>query len=126
MATPDNEWWARRSHALKAGHFDIDGQFGPLRGVHNPLHRWNGFATPYFPIDSVLRVKEVVEQEQDYPQKFTIDDEGVWYWVEDYADEYDDPRGRLEASIEFDGVTMYDIGNGGWCWDEVTETGGYV
>ena len=129
MATPDNEWWARRSHALKADYFDIDGQFGPLRGLHNPYHRWNGWATPWFPMESVVKIqaaleafnKSCVEGERS---TLTIDDEGVWYWYEDYSDDYDDARGQLEASIEVDGVTLYDIGGGGWTWHEAAARDG--
>ncbi len=127
-ATPDNEWWRTKQHALQEGYFDIDGQFGRLRGLHNPWHRWNGWATPWFPIESVVKIQAAIERQNkendgQYVQHFTIDDDGVWLWVEDNADEYDDPRGRLEACTVVDGVTLYDIGQGGWCWDEVTKDG---
>ena len=126
-AIPDNDWWANKQHALQEGYFDIDEQFGPLRGLHNPYHRWNGWATPWFPLDSVERIQQKTESAE---QRFTIDryrtPVQVWLWNKEYADEYDDERGRLEASMVVDGVTLYDIGQGGWCWDEVTKDGDLV
>ena len=124
---PDNDWWRSKQDAVKAAYFDIDGQFGAVRGVHNPLHRWNGFATPWFPMESVERIKAATDCAE---QRLTIDRSHtppqVWLWNKEYADEYDDPRGSKEMSVVVDGVTVYDIGNGGWCWDEVTENGEYV
>jgi hypothetical protein len=113
-----NEWWNRKGINLVADRFDIDDHFGSVVGYHNPNHRWNGWATPWFPIESV----RIIQGRLDQGTKITIDDDGVWLWREDEIEDMTDPRGFLEESINVDGVRMWDIGQGGWCWyeDEVS------
>ena len=97
--------------------FDIDGHFGPLEGVHDPEHRWNGWACPYFPLVSVYRIAAVTHAENAEREgtAFTIDDQGVWELDLEYAADYPDPRGRLVPTIVHEGATYYAAGES-WCW----------
>ena len=121
-AIPDNDWWPTSSTRCKRAtstSMSSSGRSWLAQPV--PCHRWNGWATPWFP-----RLCRTYPAEDRRVRWFTIDryrtPVQVWLWnKKEYADEYDDERGRLEASM-VDGVTLYDIGQGGWCWDEVTRT----
>lgn len=104
------------------GTFDIDNQFGPLEGVHNPTHRWNGWAVPMFTMDSVLRIQKVCKEDlfsvYDEGTTITVDEDGVWELDHMYRDDTSDPRGYKVPEIVVRGVTYYGVGDG-WCWSEV-------
>jgi hypothetical protein len=98
--------------------FDIDGQIGNggVVGFHDPSDRWNGWAMPWFPIESVKIIKEWIHENSS--SRITISDDGVF--VMDYEDDEETPdfRGWREESIIVDGVKLFGLGRGGWVWHE--------
>lgn len=100
----------------------IDDEFGPFPALVRTDYRWNGWAVPIFPMDSVLLIKRILDnsrQDPDAANIITIDDEGVWELCTAYRDEATDARGDKVAEIVVDGVTYYAVGDS-WCWDETT------
>ena len=107
--------------------FSIDGE-DRIFGWHNPTLRWNGFACPYFPIESVREIKAwldkvAAETPREDVQRLEIDSDGRVWWAED---EYD-PRieekpvnteHRLRDDPSFPDVPVYSIGAFGWVWLE--------
>ena len=99
--------------------FTIEGELY-VEGVHIPQMRWNGWAMPSFPLESVeVIAKFLAEQNADYEQGgIVVMVDGVPHW-KDLNDEgvaYLDPI----TPYKVDGVDLYDIGSGCWCWDDVT------
>lgn len=102
--------------------FDIDEHFGPLEGIHNPTHTWNGWSVPSFTMDSVLRIQQVCKDDlfgaYDEGTTITVDNDGVWELDHMYRDEASDPRGNKVDEVVVDGVTYYGVGDS-WCWSVV-------
>jgi hypothetical protein len=110
---------------ITAAHFDIDDQFGPVAGIHDPAQTWNGCAVPYFPLESVRVIQDAANvwavTDTDYGTVITVDDDGVWQLDVEYADEVTDARGQLVATITVDGVTYYAVGGWSWAWQFVAD-----
>ena len=105
--------------------FDIDGQFGGAVGIYVPEARWNGWAMPLFPIESVVQIAEVVNRDfMVYPEEgtwITIFEDGRVFWRDQY-DQNDDVTGEFYGEeivpTVIHGEPFYDIGSGAWCWSE--------
>lgn len=109
---------------LRMVHID---DFGPFEAMVRTDARWNGWAVCGFSIDEVSRISETLEgANRDYPvgdqNHVTIDGDGVWESSDMYADEYEDPRGRLVEFRVINGDRYYFVGDG-WCWYEVSGDG---
>jgi hypothetical protein len=105
--------------------FDISDQFGGVIGIHNPDNNWNGFAMPFFPMQSVLILQNVTNlwaaTDMDSSVVITVDDDGVWELDTDNLDEMPDARGYLVGNITVDGVTYYAVGDS-WAWEVIDQT----
>jgi hypothetical protein len=106
-------------NTLTKATFDVNDQFGPVPGIHNPANHWNGFAVPFFPMDSVQAIQNVTNTlaatDIDGGVIITIDDEGVWELDTNNLDDMPDARGYLVGSMTVDGVTYYAVGDS-WTW----------
>ena len=108
--------------ALIADRFDIDGQMGNggVLGFHDPATRWNGWACPWFPIESVEIIAAWINTQGT--ERLTVDSDGVWVLDTEELDEVTpDPRGWRVDRIVHDGVELFGVGCGGWVWKESRE-----
>ena len=107
---------------MKKAIFTIDGNFF-VDGIHNPEFRWNGWACPLLPLESVKVLDAFFsslsgEDHADFLQGgiVTVTD-GVPHWVENPLE------GLMEVSsitpTVINGIDYYDIGSCGWCWNDV-------
>jgi len=106
-------------NTLTKATFDVDDQFGPVPGIHNPDNNWNGFAIPFFPIESVAIIQDATNAlaatDMDGTFVITIDDEGVWELDTSNLDEMPDARGYLVGVKVIDGINYYAVGDS-WTW----------
>jgi hypothetical protein len=96
----------------------IDNLFPPLPAKVMHGYRWNGWAVPFFTLETVRVIAGAVSADLDDPTTVTLDDGGVWLrgqW------EYEDPRGERIDPVMIDGVAHYGVGAMSWCWHEVDE-----
>ena len=99
--------------------FTLDGE-GSFVGYHEPDVRWNGWACPFFPIESVREIAALTAQmaaempEEDF-DVIEVDDDGRVFYTSREC-------GRVEERPCFEqahrGQALYAIGAGGWCWSE--------
>ena len=87
-----------------------------VQGMHIPSSRWNGFAIPSFPIESVIKIREWVK---------TLDQTNTEEETDIQVTHYSDwdrvtMNGEIVDMITIDGVKHYDIGGCAWVWDEVS------
>lgn len=88
-----------------------------VQGMHIPSSRWNGFAIPSFPIESVIKIAEwLAELDQtsvDVSERdvVTVTHFSDWDRVT--------MNGEMVDIITIDGVEHYDVGGCSWVWDEV-------
>lgn len=99
--------------------FTIEGEIFVL-GIHNPRDRWNGWAKPFLPLSSVVKVAEWMANCNANPADGGLPTivEGVPHWVEE-NEEGDIVHAPITPTT-IEGVEFYDIGRGGWVWHEVT------
>jgi hypothetical protein len=92
-----------------------------VEGIHDPFNRWNGWACPIFPLESVeVIAKFLVDNNADFEQGgIVVMLDGVPHWKE-----IDDTDGEtlfypiLPQVV--DGIEYFEVGAGGWVWDDVT------
>ena len=104
--------------------FSWDGDNAPeFDGWHNPEERWNGFAVPYFELDTVREIASACNaMRADDPdaydvveiRDYTEPDKGVSVWVHTDDDAYE-----VETRTLADGQTVYSVGGWAWTWDDV-------
>ena len=105
--------------------FSLDGEV-LLAGWHDPTLRWNGFACPYFPIESVREIKVLMDKlAKQYPddiETIEIDDDGKVFMVNEYDGRVEEKpvndRHRLRDDPSFPDVPVYSIGAFAWVWLE--------
>jgi hypothetical protein len=92
-----------------------------VEGIFNPRDRWNGWAKPFLPLFSVVKVAEWMDSCGANPEDGGLPRvvDGVPYWLELNELGTVVETHRITPTV-IDGVEYYDIGRGGWCWDEVT------
>jgi hypothetical protein len=96
--------------------FTIDGCVF-VDGIHDPQEKWNGWACPLFPIDSVRIIAEWVDSlgvqgAEDFGGEVPfVDDAGRVFWVN--GDE-----ARQVLPVDVDGAEYFDMWNG-WIWSTV-------
>lgn len=101
------------THKLVQVSLGYDGSHYPA--LADTSERWNGFlAAPRFDRATVERIAADFDADPN-SAKLTIDDDGVWAWWDEYADEYPDPRGEL---YEWDADGRVALGAYGWTWCE--------
>lgn len=102
--------------------FTIDGAIF-VDGIHDPDARWNGWATPAFPIESVRKICGWVESmgnAEDMGGEIpTIDDAGRVWWGDGATRSEIRPQ-KFTVNGELSPVDYYDVGAYGWIWLEVT------
>lgn len=102
--------------------FTIDGEIF-VEGIYEPSARWNGWATPAFPIESVRKICGWVESmgnAEDMGGEIpTIDDAGRVWWGDGATRSEIKPR-AFYVDGKMSGEKYYDIGAYGWIWLEVT------
>ena len=92
-----------------------------IEGIHDPQHRWNGWACPIFPIESVQVIATFLDDNcADFREGgIVVVIDGVPNWKE-----IDDMDGETVCypiiPQVIDGVDYFEIGAGGWVWDDVT------
>ena len=93
--------------------FTIDDCF-TVAGIHDPSVTWNGWACPFFPIESVEIISQWVEsiggdaKESGYP--YVIGGRVFWFNLDGVSD-YE------VLPVAVDGVEYFEIGSHGWIWD---------
>lgn len=109
----------KKQAPYKAGLFVIDDYFDPPLEGYTLGYRWNGWATPVFEKSQVFRMREVFND-------ITYDADTDTFTC-DHGETVDDDC-RYEQASGFDIYVngevkhVYGLGNGGWCWDDVTES----
>jgi hypothetical protein len=92
-----------------------------VEGIHDPRNRWNGWATPIFPIESVQVIATFLDDNlADFREGgIVVVVDGVPHWKE-----VDDSDGETMfypiLPQVVDGVEHFEVGAGGWVWDDVT------
>jgi hypothetical protein len=93
--------------------------------------RWNGWAIPFFTLDTVRVLAELLERDrQDDDDPYVVIDGvdgGMVRLVQprargDYADYEEMLEGETVKPVMIDGVAHYSVGGMDWCWHEVDET----
>ena len=99
--------------------FTIDGGLY-VEGAHVPSNRWNGWAKPIFPLESVQVIASwLVDNNADYEQGgIVVMLDGVPHWKEIN----DEGKTVIYPCLEcvVNGEKFFDIGSYGWVWDDVT------
>ena len=91
-----------------------------VEGIHDPRNRWNGWATPIFPIESVQVIATFLDDNlADFREGgIVVVVDGVPHWKE-----LDDSDGEVMLypilPQVVDGVEHFEVGAGGWVWDDV-------
>lgn len=102
---------------MKADTFRIDGVERGWAGLHNPAHRWNGWACPWFTYETMQDIGRWIDGcVGDDPDavRLVFDIDGS-VWETDGITEY------VLPTMTVDAVTYYLID--GWVWDA---DGGYI
>ena len=100
--------------------FTIDGGIY-VEGMHIPSNRWNGWAKPIFPLESVQVIATWLDDSgADFREAgIVVMIDGVPHWKE-----LDESDGEVMTypcvKCVVNGAEFYDIGAGGWVWDDVT------
>lgn len=101
--------------------FTIEGEI-VVEGIHNPHSRWNGWAMPLLPLSSVVKVAEWLESIGADPADGGIPKviDGVPHWValDEMTETFTETLRMVPVVI--DGIEYFEVGTGGWCWDEYT------
>lgn len=100
--------------------FTIDGDLY-IEGLHIPSNRWNGWAKPIFPLESVQVVSTWLDDNySDFREAgIVVMIDGVPHWKE--LDESDNETILYPIAPQvIDGVEYFEVGAGGWVWDDVT------
>jgi hypothetical protein len=101
--------------------FTLEGEIIVL-GIHNPRDRWNGWAKPLLPLSSVVAVSEWLESIGAEIENggFPVVIDGVPHWKAlDEMTETTVETHRIAPQV-IEGVEYFNIGAGGWVWDEYT------
>jgi hypothetical protein len=99
--------------------FTIEGELY-IEGLHDPRNRWNGWATPIFPIESVQVIATFLDDNlADFREGgIVVMIDGVPHWKE--LDESDGETILYPIAPQvIDGVEYFEVGAGGWVWDDV-------
>jgi hypothetical protein len=96
-----------------------------VEGIHLPLNRWNGWAKPIFPIESVKVICEFLKPQLE--DKDCLMNGELYLMIDGvvHSKSLDDETGTIESiapvtpDLVIDGVEYYNIGAGGWIWDDV-------
>jgi len=89
-------------------------------GWHDPANRWNGFAVPFFTLDTVRAIAGVVNpwhDSGDSPERIDIDDIGRVWCVSTYCDGDGESRDEVEP-VCVDGIDVFPVGGWAWTWEE--------
>jgi len=103
--------------------FSWDGEHAPqFVGWHFPEERWNGFAVPWFDLETVREIAAATaELGEGYDVVEIRDDadapEGVSVWITANPD--DGHTYETETTTTRDGQTLYAVGGWCWTWDDV-------
>lgn len=100
--------------------FTIDGETD-FEGWHDPTERWNGFACPRFPLDTVARIAEWLRAENargEAQEEIVVDGDRV---VVRWLDGEDEGEGEALAPVLVDGTPLYPVGSYGWTWTVVED-----
>ena len=79
-----------------------------FKAIHNPNHRWNGWAMPYIHHSAVKAVCKLTSWDG---QKVTLNKEGIVTIQQDGEDPV------LIEPVVINGEIYYYFGNEGWCWE---------
>lgn len=89
-----------------------------VNGIHDPQVRWNGWACPFFPLESVQTISDYFGSLNEYEYEDCLQGgivrvvDGVPHWVH-----MEDTETMFPISpVSIDGTDYYDIGSNGWCW----------
>ena len=99
--------------------FTIDGEIY-LEGMHIPSNRWNGWAKPIFTLESAQVIATWLDDSgADFREAgIVVMVDGVPHWKE--LDESDGETVIYPCvKSVVNGTDYYDIGAGGWVWDDV-------
>lgn len=112
----------------KATTVGIDDYFPPLPALVLEGRRWNGWAIPFFTLDTVRVLAELVDrdrQDDDDPQVLIDGDtvrlvqprtQGDCLTIDEWL------QSQVVEPTLIDGVAHYSVGGWDWCWHEVDET----
>jgi hypothetical protein len=87
-------------------------------GIHDPKQTWNGWAVPFFTLEEVAKIAQIVDQKcnpMEQWESVAIRDGKVFTEFHGFEPEDDDTE--EVATIEHDGVTYYGVGAMAWCWE---------
>lgn len=100
--------------------FTIDGGLY-VEGMHIPSNRWNGWAKPIFPLESVQVIATFLDDNlADFREGgIVVMVDGVPHWKE--LDESDGEVMLYPILPQVvNGTEYFEVGAGGWVWDDVT------
>ncbi len=110
------------TNVYKVALVGIDDYYPPLPALVRTDYHWNGWAVPYFTLDTVKVIATTINStDLSEWHAVTIDDDGVWQMDKEWREDYDDPRGKQIYAVEIKGIPHYPVGGMNWCWHEVSE-----
>jgi hypothetical protein len=106
----------------------IDDYYPALPALVLDGKRWNGWAVPFFTLDTVRVLAELLErdrQDDDDPYVVITGDEVRLVQPRaqgDYLNYGEWHAGQVVEPTMIDGVAHYSVGGMDWCWHEVDDT----
>jgi hypothetical protein len=101
---------------MEQGLFTI-GDWITAEGIHDPARTFNGSAVPFFTLEEVVKISQIVEEHcnpMEHWEFVAIRDGKVF--TEFYGFEEDEDTSEEVGTIEHEGVTYYGVGAMSWCW----------
>lgn len=104
----------------KAATVGIDDYYPALPALVLEGRRWNGWAIPFFTLDTVRVLAELLDRDR-------LDDDDPYVTITGDLVTLVQPRNGDEAActmfpVMIDGVAHYSVGGMDWCWHELDET----
>ncbi len=85
-------------------------------GWHEPSERWNGWACPFFDLETVRAIADATTALDGRETVLIREDGSVWLSTSSEDEPY-----QVETRRLADGETVFGVGAGAWVWDDVSQ-----
>ena len=93
------------------------GDWITAEGIHDPARTLNGLAVPFFTLEEVVKIAQIVEENYNPAECWeTIAIRAGKVFVEYHGFDEDGDTSEEVGTIEHEGVTYYGVGAMSWCW----------
>lgn len=101
--------------------FTLD-ELGEWQGVHIPSERWNGWACPWFTLETCREIAEVINALPDNEEKIVVTESQVFsVYIGNGEEEVTEVEPSIIAGAEF-----FPLGSWGWVWEVAQECYGCI